>query len=118
LMPQQQVTLVELDEMLDVDTDQFGVNVKKIAKLLAKSEATLDLESYRQQRLDAATLAGPAELPDIRDALYSADLKRLMPMDREEEFRMARRHEFMVGLLTWVMSRYGVEEEAIATLLK
>jgi DNA-directed RNA polymerase sigma subunit (sigma70/sigma32) len=118
LRSQQQVALVELDEMLDVDTDDFGVNIKKIAKLFAKAEATLDLESYRQQRLAAASMAGPTDLPDIRDALYSADLKRIAPMSREEEFCMARRHEFMAGLLTWVLSSYGVQDTAIAELIR
>ena len=118
LRSQQQVALVELDDMLDVDTADFGANAKKVAKLFAKSEATLDLESYRQQRLDAASLAGSTDLPDIRDAMYSSDLRRIVPMDRGEEFRMARRHEFLVVLLTWGLSRYGVEDGSIAELLK
>lgn len=118
LRSQQQVALVELDDMLDVDTDDFGVNIKKIAKLFAKAEATLDLESYRQQRLAAASMAGPTDLPDIRDALYSADLKRIAPMSREEEFCMARRHEFLAGLLTWALSTYGLQDEAIAELIR
>jgi RNA polymerase primary sigma factor len=118
LRPQQLVALTELDDLLDVDTDDFGANVKKVAKLFAKSEATLDLETYRQQRFDAASLTGVSDLPDIRDALYSADLKRMPQMGREEEFRMARRHEFLVGVLTWSLSRFGVEDAAIASLLK
>tara|TARA_R110002072_G_scaffold4174_2_gene29441 strand:+ start:26161 stop:27369 length:1209 start_codon:yes stop_codon:yes gene_type:complete len=118
LRPQQLVALTELDDLLDVATDEFGANVKKVAKLFAKSEATLDLETYRQQRSDAASLTATADLPDIRDPLYSADLKRMPQMDREEEFRMARRHEFLVGLLTWSLSRFGIDEAAIAELLK
>lgn len=118
LRPQQLVALVELDDMLDVDTEEFGLNVKKVAKLFAKSEATLDLETYRQQRFELARQADSVDLPDIRDALYSADLKRMPQMDREEEFRMARRHEFLVGLLTWTLGRFGVDETAIPDLLK
>lgn len=118
LRSQQLVALVELDEFLDVDTDAFGSNIKKLAKVFAKAQATLDLESFRQQRTEAVRLSGVPDVPDIRDALYSADLKRMPQMDREEEFRMARRHEFLHGLLSWAMSRYGIEKATIADLLK
>lgn len=118
LRSQQLVALVELDEFLDVDTDAFGSNIKKLAKVFAKAQATLDLESFRQQRTETVRLSGVPDVPDIRDALYSADLKRMPQMDREEEFRMARRHEFLHGLLSWAMSRYGIEKATIADLLK
>lgn len=118
LRSQQLVALAELDALLDVATDDFGANAKKVAKLFAKSEATLDLENYRQQRSSAVSLTVATDLPDIRDPLYAADLQRMPQMDREEEFRMARRHEFLTVLLTWSLSRFGLEEAAIAGLLK
>ncbi|MFN3241776.1 MAG: RNA polymerase sigma factor RpoD/SigA [Planctomycetota bacterium] len=118
LQSQQQVAFSELDTWLDVETDQFGANVKKLARLFAKAEAHLDLEAYRQERIDAVSLAGAPDLPDIRDALYSADLKRIAPMDREEEFRMARRHEFLRDLLVMGLGRFGIEEARALELLK
>lgn len=118
LQPQQQVAFAELDTWLDVETDQFGSNVKKLARHFAKAEVSLDLDAYRQERIEAANLAGSPDLPDIRDALYSADLKRIAPMDREEEFRMARRHEFVRDMLIWSLTRFGIEEERARDLLK
>jgi len=118
LQSQQQVAFAELDTWLDVETDQFGANVRKLARLFAKAEVSLDLVSYRQERIDAVSLSGAPDLPDIRDALYSADLKRIAPMDREEEFRMARRHEFTRDMLSWALTRFGIEEERALELLK
>lgn len=118
LQSQQQVALAELDTWLDVDTDQFGANVRKLARAFAKAEARLDLQAYRQERIEAVSLAGAPDLPDIRDALYSADLKRVAIMDREEEFRMARRHEFVRDMLTSSLVRFGFEEQDALELLK
>lgn len=118
LRAQQLVAMRELDEFLDVETDAFGANVKKLAKVFAKAQATLDLESFREERTEAVRQAGAPDIPDIRDAMYSADLKRMPQMDREDEFRMARRHEFLHGLLTWVMSKHGIEQATIEDLLK
>lgn len=118
LRSQQLVAMAELDTMLDVDSAAFGSNIKKLAKAFAKAHATLDLESFRHQRTETARMAGVPNVPDIRDVLYSADLKRMPQMDREEEFRMARRHEFLHGLLSWAMSSSGIENATITDLLK
>lgn len=114
----QVVSLAELDGLLDVDSAQFRTNAKKVARQLAKAKVTLDLAGYRQERIEAAKMADSIDLPDIRDALYSADLRRIQPMDREEEFRMARRHEFLQILLTWALEKHGIDAERIVTLLK
>ena len=118
LEPQQLVALEQLDAWLDVDTDQFVANARKLARQFAKQSATLDLRAYREARCAAASVAASPDLPDIRDALYSADLKRIPPMDREEEFRMARRHEFLRELLIWGLTRFGVAPEEAGELLK
>jgi len=118
LQPQEVVALTELDKMLDVDSESFAANIKKLAKAFAKARATLDLASFRRERTEAVTIALPSDLPDIRDALYTADLKRMPQMDREEEFRMARRHEFLRGLLTRVLSLHGFDAVTSADLLK
>ena len=118
LEPRQVVALEQLDAWLDVDTEQFVSNARKLARSFAKQTATLDLRAFREARTDAASVAVSPELPDIRDALYSADLKRITPMDREEEFRMARRHEFVRELLTWGLTKLGVAAEVLGGLLK
>jgi RNA polymerase sigma factor (sigma-70 family) len=118
LLKEQEVSMTQLDSWLDVATDAFPSNAKKLARLFAKSQATLDVHSYRAERLAAASTDGSSEFPSIRDALYAADLKRIAMMDREEEFRMARRHEFLRGLLEGIMCRYGIEQEKVDELLK
>jgi len=102
LASQQQIALAELDRWLDVDTDSFSAVARKLGERFARAKATLDLAGYRRQRQEAVSLAGPPDLPDIRDAFYQADLRRIAPMDREEEFRMARRHEFLRDLILMV----------------
>ena len=111
-------SLEQIDDLLGVDPGEFDANVKRVAKLLASSEATLDIREYRQRRHDRLGSQNDVEFPELRDALYSADLKRLPQMDRDEELRMARRHEFMAEMLKWVMSRYGIPHVDIEQLVK
>jgi len=118
LASQQQIALAELDRWLDVDTDSFSAVARKLGERFARAKATLDLAGYRRQRQEAVSLAGPPDLPDIRDAFYQADLRRIAPMDREEEFRMARRHEFLRDLILMVLKRFGVDAELSAQLVK
>lgn len=112
------VTVHDLDELLDVASDDFVANARQLARAFAKERATIDLAGYRRERQEAATLSGGPDLPDIRDALYQADLKRIAPMDREEEFRMARRHDFLRELVLWCLERSGVPADTAAVLVK
>lgn len=115
LRKEQLVAVADLDLWLDVETDQFLSNAKRLARQFAKAEVLLDLAGFRAGRRSAT---GSPDLPDIRDALYSADLKRIPAMDREEEFRMARRHEFVTEMLVWALTRFGLDEERARELLK
>jgi RNA polymerase nonessential primary-like sigma factor len=63
-------------------------------------------------------LTGQPDLPNIRDALYQADLKRIPAMDRPEEFRMARRHEFLAALVASCLAKYGIPAADIDALVK
>jgi RNA polymerase primary sigma factor len=114
----QAVGLVALDAMLDVATDRFVATAERLAKSFAAAQATLDLDGYRTMRQAAANSAVAPSLPDFRDALYQADLRRIPPMDREEEFRMARRHEFLVGLVRGGLLRFGVAATRAAELVR
>ena len=74
LRKEQLVAVADLDLWLDVETDQFASNAKKLARQFAKAEVLLDLVGFRAGRRESA---GSPDLPDIRDALYSADLRRI-----------------------------------------
>jgi RNA polymerase primary sigma factor len=118
LQPKQLIGLTELDAMLDVATDRFQATVTRLVREFYRSQATLDLANYRQTRLLTASSAGMPELPEVRDAIYQQELKRIVPMDRAEEFRMARRHEFLAALVRDGLVRSGITDAAASDLLK
>lgn len=118
LQTRQVVAIVELDAMLDVATDRFPATVQKLVRAFARSQASVDLHGYRATRLNAANSAALTELPDVRDALYQQDLRRIVPMDRPEEFRMAKRHEFLAAIVRDGLLRSGLKEPAVNDLLK
>ena len=114
----QLVDLAELDRLLDVSTDRFPATIAKLGREFSSANASLDLAGYRASRRAAANSAGSPDLPDIRDGYYQAELRRILPMDREEEFRMAKRHEFMVGLVRGWVEKFGVAALEAAELVK
>lgn len=118
LQPNQRVGIASLDAMLDVATERFAVTVTKLVREFVRTKATLDLEQYRASRLLPDNSADLTGLPDLRDSLYQHDLKRIVPMDRVEEFRMARRHEFLANLVRTGLVRSGMSEAATVDLLK
>ncbi|MFY9345261.1 MAG: sigma-70 family RNA polymerase sigma factor [Planctomycetota bacterium] len=111
----QKVRVVDLDAWLDVATDRFPATVSRLARKFADAAATLDLAACRDQRL-AANPAAMTELPEVREALYQQDLRRIVPMDRVEEFRMARRYEFLVGLVRRGLEQAGIPANEAAEL--
>lgn len=118
LKPGQVVPIEQLDQLLDVVTDRFKATADRLARSFATARATVDVAGYRLARSRAANPAVVADFPDVRGSIYQSELRRLPSMDREEEFRMARRHEFFQVLLRWVLTTSGVPESQIATLLK
>lgn len=116
LRPEQVVGLAELDHMLDVTTDRFPSKVDRLVRRFAAARATLDLEGHRATRLATGHEAGIPDFPDVRDTHYQSDLRRIRPMDRPEEFRMARRHEFLGTLVCAGLVRYGMAESVAAEL--
>lgn len=89
------VAVSQLDAMLDVESDRFAGTIESLAKEFAQAKATLALAAYRETRIASDNSAAVADLPDLRGSHYQAELRRITPMDREEEFRMARRYEFL-----------------------
>jgi RNA polymerase sigma factor (sigma-70 family) len=118
LQPGQRLALGDLDARLDVATDAFPATVQRLVRQMRKARATLDLDGYRQSRLVSADSAVMPELPDVRDSLYQDDLRRIVPMDRAEEFRMARRHEFLVSLARVEFERLGFSSAEVAEVVK
>lgn len=118
LVPGQVVALPDLDRWLDVPTDRFPSTVAKLGVEFAKARATLDLAAYRAERRLAANMAGSQDLPDVRDSFYQSDLRRIVPMDREEEFRMARRHEFLSTLVARWLTKFGLDETEAGELVR
>lgn len=113
----QTVSLQQLDAWLDVETAAFDTTAAKLAVAFASARAVVDVASYRQHRQDTAETAVIADLPDVRGSHYQADLKRLPPMDRQEEFRMARRHDFLRTLVGVALRRSGLPKAGVPALL-
>jgi DNA-directed RNA polymerase sigma subunit (sigma70/sigma32) len=118
LQPQQKVEVATLDAMLDVATDRFEATVAQWVAAFRRARATVDLDVYRLKRLSDANVAALPEMPDVREAMYQHDLRRVAAMDRAEEFRMARRHEFLAAVVRDGFVRTGMPQAAVDELLK
>jgi RNA polymerase primary sigma factor len=118
IAPHAIVPLAQLDAALDVETERFVAVGRKLAKQMAKAQARLDLDGYREERLRTASPAVIADLPDVRGSHYQADLRRIPPMDRAEEFRMARRHEFLRSLVEDSAVAFGMSAEQAKELAR
>ncbi|MBM3975060.1 MAG: sigma-70 family RNA polymerase sigma factor [Planctomycetes bacterium] len=118
LQPKQLLALADLDAILDVTTDAFDATVATWAAAFRRARATLDLAGYRAAWQSSANMAELPEMPDVREAFYQQDLRRIAAMDRAEEFRMARRHEFLAAILRDGFTRSGMAKAAIDELLK
>ncbi|MBX3462050.1 MAG: hypothetical protein KF830_02685 [Planctomycetes bacterium] len=112
------VSLEQLDQMLDVTTDRFVATVERLADEFGRSRATLDLATFREMRRVAANPAVLADIPDLRGTTYQTELRRIQPMDRDEEFRMARRHEFLRVLVQRHLRAAGFPEEQIEASIR
>lgn len=90
------VTVEELDAALDVPTPRFPKVAVQLVAQMRRAGADVDVRGYRDRRLVRANEGSEASSADVRGTgFYQVELRRLPPMDREEEFRMARRYEFL-----------------------
>ncbi|MCR9246480.1 MAG: RNA polymerase sigma factor RpoD/SigA [bacterium] len=118
------ILIEDLDRNLDVDTDRFPAVAKRLARQFTKHRAVLDLAGYRTSRLQAAaeTAGGDwtagAAARSGRGGSYAVEIRRLLPMDREEEFRMARRHEFVQRMVIQGLTAFGITEEDATQLVR
>jgi len=107
----QVVEVERLDAILDVETDRFEQNAARLAKDFARQKATIDISAYRHRRAATVSPAAFADIADLRGSAYPTDLRRLPAMDREEEFKMARRLEFLRGLVIRGLVQLGVSAD-------
>jgi RNA polymerase sigma factor (sigma-70 family) len=108
----QLVPLSQLDHMLDVKSDRFAATVDRLATQFLRAGALLDLTQFREGRRSPVNQAGMPDIPDLRGTSYQTELRRITPMDREEEFRMARRHEFLRALVVRGLVTAGFDASA------
>lgn len=118
LKPRQLLTLEQLDELLDVATDRFAAARDRLGKEFLRAKASLDITGYRARRAATANPAAVGDYPDVRGSHYQIELRRIPAMDREEEFRMARRHEFVRSLVRHGLVALGVDPVEAEELLQ
>lgn len=110
LVAGQPVPIEQIDAVLDVPTDRFERTAEQIAVQLRRADADIDVVGYRARRTISVHGDVQPSMPDVRGVgFYQMDLRRLPPMDREEEFRMARRYEFFKLRLSLELQRVGVD---------
>jgi RNA polymerase primary sigma factor len=102
------VELEQLDQLLDVETSRFAKSANLLARQFHRQNTNVNVAGYRDRRLVAVKPAESPNLPDVRGGFYQLELRRIPPMDREEEFRMARRHEFLKLRVQLELERLGL----------
>lgn len=107
------VSIDQIDKAVDVPTARFERAAEQLIADLRRADADIDVSGYRDQRTVSVNPAATQHsLPDMRGVgFYQMDLRRLPPMDREEEFRMARRYEFFKLRVQRELQRVGIREE-------
>lgn len=89
------IDLEAVDRRLDVDTRRFPAVAMRLVNQLRRAGTNVNVAGYRERKVVSDRPVEVQAQPDVRGGFYQIELRRLPPMDREEEFRMARRHEFM-----------------------
>ena len=110
------VEIEDLDARLDVPTSQFAKAARTLAEEFRRWDARANVAGYRARKSLAVKPNDGLVLPDVRGGFYQIELRRFPAMDRAEEFRMARRHEFMKLRVQLELERRGVPAAAAADL--
>ncbi len=104
--------LEQLDERLDVPVSRFSATVQKLVRIFRSKDLRL--------RVTRPTPVS-GSVPSLRSAwtrLYEAEVGRLPRMDRAEEFRMARRYEFLRARAKAAAEAAGFPGEEAEKLVK
>lgn len=104
----QPIPMSRIDEMLDVPVARFAPAARQLALRFRRADLDVDVAGYRQQVAQPVNVAEAAGR-DGSGGFYQAEVRRIPPMNREEEFRMARRHEFMRLRVQLEWERMGLQ---------
>lgn len=111
------LSLDRLDRLLFVSADRFANVANRLARFFQNQDLDIDIAAYRDRRL-VSSLSPVSVLADVKGTgLYQSDLRRLPAMDRDEELRMARRHEFFKVRVQHALERLGLTPEVAASLV-
>jgi RNA polymerase primary sigma factor len=109
--------LERLDRLLSIPADRFANVANRLARFSQNRDLEIDIAAYREKRL-VSYLSPTSILADVKGTgLYQSDLRRLPAMDRDEELRMARRHEFFKVRVQHALERLGLPPEVAASLV-
>ena len=109
--------LERLDRLLSIPADRFANVANRLARFFQNRDLEIDIAAYREKRL-VSYLSPTSILADVKGTgLYQSDLRRLPAMDRDEELRMARRHEFFKVRVQHALERLGLPPEVAASLV-
>lgn len=103
------VEIEQLDAALDVPTARFERECKALAGRLRRAKADVNVAGYRDRKAVASRPTEVAPTVDGRGGFYQHELRRLPPMDRDEEFKMARRYEFLKLRVQRELEASGIE---------
>ncbi|GAB4145597.1 MAG: hypothetical protein Fur0037_13540 [Planctomycetota bacterium] len=99
----------ELDKLLEVPVSEFDKTRDRLVRRFRKDGTRVDIAAYRASLAQPANLAEP-EGRQLKGNLYHAELRRIPPMERDEEFRMARRYELFRAAVKDELRRSGMSE--------
>ena len=107
----QTITLQQLDRILAVPPPAFERTVAKQVATLRKKLISVDTGAAHE------TIAIPADTRISWPALYEAQVQRLPKLDREQEFAMARRYEFMRARASASLRELGMSAQQVSNWL-
>jgi RNA polymerase sigma factor (sigma-70 family) len=105
----------ELDSILDVEIAAFERHCAKLVRRMRLQRNRINVVGYRSRMAVAANTASSSD--DVRGSFYHVELRRIPPMTREEEFRMARRYEFLKRRAVAELVEVGVPKEQARDLV-
>jgi RNA polymerase sigma factor (sigma-70 family) len=107
------IRMQDLDRRLDraaKDPDKFVASARRIARDLDRRGAALELDPPSAWRKPTEESDRPTARPTLAQQ-FRSEVDEILPMDREEEARLARRVEFARVRLELALQRADLDEE-------
>jgi RNA polymerase primary sigma factor len=98
----------ELDLLLDVPVARFDAHARRLAQRMRRDGLSVSVAGYRDRRSVPVSTAD-THPEDRGGGFFRAEVRRILPLDRAEEFRMARRYEFLRLLVQLELERLGLK---------